>query len=315
MPIPPQIRASALAACRNPFIAILIVIAVLGIALPINLYGLHGSKIDLLPKHPSDETTSEKRPQTDYSSRENWAWFAEGKEKDADVFLVCPTVDVRDEYNMSLEDTKTKENFLGALNMERDIYEGSARLYAPYYRQAAMKVYSMDSRLVAVYAIGWPCTEELTRQYPQIRPACREDDTGVVISFDCEDPALKETMITPADVRANSINPLNWRTDGRAADPKSNPGSCFTDYSGEVLKEETGLCGCYIDEARGVLKVTGISSEDYPAVIPGLQEGAYHIYDYQFFFRALEKNVQTRVSRFSSQSVLHFSGTNSDKKQ
>ena len=217
------------------------------------------------------------------------------------MFLVCPTVDVRDEYNMSLEDTKTKENFLGALNMERGIYEGSARLYAPYYRQAAMKVYSMDpkerepylelaysdvsaafawylehenhdrpiilagfsqgadmcyrlleeyfgdkalySRLVAVYAIGWPCTEELTRQYSQIRPARREDDTGVVISFDCEDPALKETMITPADVRANSINPLNWRTDGRAANPKSNPGSCFTDYSGEVLKEERGLCG------------------------------------------------------------------------
>ena len=131
---------------RNPLIAILIVIAVLGIALAINLNRLHESKTNPLPEHPSGEATSEQRPQTDYSSRENWAWFAQGKDKDADVFLVCPTVDVRDEYNMSLEDTKTKENFLGALNMERGIYEGSARLYAPYYRQAAMKVYSMDSK-------------------------------------------------------------------------------------------------------------------------------------------------------------------------
>ena len=82
---------------------------------------------------------------TDYSLPENWAYFAEGDNKDADVFLICPTVDMRDEYNMSLEDAETKASFLGALNMERGIYEESARLYAPYYRQGAMKIYALDS--------------------------------------------------------------------------------------------------------------------------------------------------------------------------
>ena len=70
----------------------------------------------------------------DYSRTEDWAWFALGEEKAADLFLICPTVDTRDETNMSMDDAKTKANFLGALNMERGIYEESARLYAPYYR-------------------------------------------------------------------------------------------------------------------------------------------------------------------------------------
>ena len=81
----------------------------------------------------------------DYGDEGNWAYFALGEDKPADLFLICPTVDVRDEFNMAMDDEKTKANFLGALNMERGIYEGSARMYAPYYRQAAMKAYAMTA--------------------------------------------------------------------------------------------------------------------------------------------------------------------------
>ena len=35
-------------------------------------------------------------------------------------------------------------SFFGALNMERGIYADQARLFAPYYRQAAMKVYALN---------------------------------------------------------------------------------------------------------------------------------------------------------------------------
>ena len=292
----------------------------------------------------------------DYSKPANWAYYREGEGKAADVFLICPTVDMKDEYNLSLEDEKTKAAFLGALNMERGIYEEAGRLFAPYYRQAAMKAYSLDaagreeclarayadvsaafahylandnqgrpmilagfsqgadmcyrllaeyfgdeamySRLVAVYAIGWPCTEEMTAAWPQIVPARCADDTGVVISFDCEAPELPETFINPAGRRAYAINPLNWRTDTAPAGKEENLGACFTDYSGKIRQEEAGLCGCYIDGERGALKVTDIRAEDYPAVVPGLPEGAYHVYDYQFFFRNLQKNVSDRLEQF-----------------
>ena len=298
----------------------------------------------------------------DYAEEENWAYYGVGEGREADLFLICPTVDMNDESNMSLDDEDTKASFLGALNMERGIYEDSARLFAPYYRQAAMKAYSLapaeqeealsfaygdvasafawylenenDGRpiilagfsqgadmcyrlladffgdeelygqLVAVYAIGWPCTEELTNSFPQIRPARGADDIGVVVSFDCEAPELEESFINPAAQRAFAINPLNWMTDGTPADKSENLGACFTKYSGAIRSETPELCGCYLDPVRGVVKVTDISAADYPPIVPGLPEGAYHIYDYQFFFRNLQQNVAERVEAYLAAAQL-----------
>lgn len=297
----------------------------------------------------------------DYADADNWAYFGIGEDKDADLFLICPTVDMNDEFNMSMDDEDTKASFLGALNMERGIYEESTRMYAPYYRQAAMKVYSLDreewepymelaysdvsaafawylehenegrpiilagfsqgadmcyrlleeyfgdeelyDQLVAVYAIGWPCTEELTAQYPQIRPAQGADDFGVVISFDCEAPEVTETFISPAGQRAFGINPLNWRTDETAADKSENLGACFTNYSGEIRSEQEALCGCYLDVERGMVKVTDVDPAEYAPIVPGLPYGAYHVYDYQFFFRNLQQNVAERLASYMARAA------------
>ena len=48
--------------------------------------------------------------------------------------------------------------------------------------------------------------------------------------------------------------------------------------------------------------MTDIEAEDYPAIISGLPEGSYHIYDYQFFYRNLQENVETRLTRFLEQA-------------
>ena len=305
---------------------------------------------------------AEKSETPDYSQKENWAYFAVGEDKATDLFLVCPTVDMNEEFNMSMEDQETKAAFLGALNMERGSYEDSARMFAPYYRQMAMMAYELDGeerescrelaygdvadafswylehenqgrpiilagfsqgadlcyslladffgdeelyeRLVAVYAIGWPCTSELTERFPQIKPAQSADDCGVVISFECEAPALSETFILPEGVKSLSINPLNWRTDDTPADRSENLGACFTSYSGAIEREEAGLCGCYLDTERGVVKVTDIEPADYPPIIYLLPEGSYHIYDYQFFYRNLQQNVQLRLESYLAAAEL-----------
>ncbi|MCR4621862.1 MAG: DUF3089 domain-containing protein [Clostridiales bacterium] len=311
-------------------------------------------------KAEKTQFSGQERARADYSDVSNWAYFALDAEKPVDVFMLCPTVDVRNEFNMALDDEKTKASFVGALNMEKGIYEDSVRLFAPFYRQAAMKVYGLDvderekhleiayrdvsdafswylenvnqgrpmilagfsqgadmcyrllkeyfgdralySRLVAVYAIGWPCTRELVEQYPFICPAQGETDTGVVISFDCEAPEVTDTFIYPAGQQAYSINPLNWRIDAVCADRTENPGACFTNYSGEIEREEKGLCGCYLDTVRGVLKVTDLDAADYPLEVPGLPEGAWHVYDYMFFYRALQNNVYLRTESYLKQS-------------
>ncbi len=300
----------------------------------------------------------------DYSAAENWAYFNEGSvdTTDVDVFFVCPTVDVNDEFNMSMDDEETKANFLGATNMEIGIFKDRGRIYAPYYRQAALKVYDLDrsewdnylniaykdvsdafeyylrkenhnrpiilfgfsqgadmcmrlveeyfgkeknaAKLVAVYAIGWPLTQDMCDRFPQLVAATGEDDTGVVISFDCESPEVEETFILPKDMKCLSINPLNWKTDSTVADKSLNLGACFTDYDANITLESANLCGCYIDDERGALKVTDVSPDVYQAYLPGLPEGGYHIYDYQFFFRNLQENVSKRIDKYLNINAL-----------
>ena len=96
---------------------------------------------------------TQKSDTVDYSQSENWAYYGVGEEKEADLFLICPTVDMgkNGNYNMSMDDTETKESFLGALNMERGIYEDSATMYAPYYRQMTFPVYSMTEEEMKPY--------------------------------------------------------------------------------------------------------------------------------------------------------------------
>ena len=292
----------------------------------------------------------------DYSDPDSWAYYAVGADKTADVFLIAPTVDTRFEYNMSVSDEKMKEYFVGALNAERGIYEESARMFAPFYRQAAIPVYNLAreawepyldlaytdisasfayylehenngrpiilagfsqgaymcydlmeeyfgdkelySRLVAVYGIGWPLLETRAAASEQLAAAQGEFDTGVIVSFDCEAPEMTDTFINRAGQRALSINPLSWSTDSAPADRSLNKGACFTNSEAEITEEIPEFCGCYIDPDRGVLKVTDVDPADYPAGVTNLPDGAFHLYDFQFFYRNLQQNVKDRLAAY-----------------
>lgn len=85
----------------------------------------------------------------DYSDISNWAYLQKGDTKDvADVFFICPTVYLGEDgkYNMPVEDEDVKADFIGAINMEKGIYDDNARFFAPYYRQAALAVYEMPEK-------------------------------------------------------------------------------------------------------------------------------------------------------------------------
>lgn len=85
----------------------------------------------------------------DYSDARNWAYWQEGKEKAVDCFLLCPTVCLGGEgqYNLLLDDRQSGElrAFVGALNMERGIYDDSCTMYAPYYRQISLATYKLPA--------------------------------------------------------------------------------------------------------------------------------------------------------------------------
>ena len=156
---------------------------------------------------------------------------------------------------------------------------------------------ALRSKLIAVYAPGWAVTEQDVRDYPQIVPAQEELDLGTVISFDCEDGTLNETIIIPAGIKALSINPLNWKTDSTPADRSLNLGAVM-DTGAEPIP---ALCGAYIG-SRGELVVTDVRTEDYPPGLDIFPEGAFHLYDYMFFFTNLKKNVADRTAAFLAEA-------------
>jgi hypothetical protein len=155
-----------------------------------------------------------------------------------------------------------------------------------------------NNLLVACYAIGWSVTQEEIDAYPKLAFAQGESDTGVIIAFNSEAEYIDDSLTIPKGTKTLAINPLNWKTDGTVADKSLNLGACFTDYNGNIKTEINNLTGAYIDDVRGALKVTDVTAKDYPAGLSIFKDGIYHLYDYQFFYRNLQKNVHDRVTAY-----------------
>ena len=164
-------------------------------------------------------------------------------------------------------------------------------LLKEYYGGESEEALALRDRLIAVYSIGWSVTEEMAETYPQIIPASGENDIGTVISFDCENGNVTETIIIPAGMKALSINPLNWKTDSTVADKSLNLGAVMQTDADPI----PALCGAYIGN-RGELIVTDVTAADYPPGLDIFPEGSYHVYDYLFFFTNLKENVAARTA-------------------
>lgn len=88
-----------------------------------------------------------KNSDSPYADAENWVYLeTDVTGKDADVFFLNPTVYLGSENDLSWSryDKETKESFIGAVNMEKGIYDDNARFFAPYYHQAALSAYYAD---------------------------------------------------------------------------------------------------------------------------------------------------------------------------
>ena len=202
----------------------------------------------------------------------------------------------------------TYEDVAAAFDYYLEHYnEGRPIIVAGFSQGADMAIRLLKDRfareevgdlLVACYAIGWRITEGELAEYPHLRFASGEQDTGVIISFNSEAESVTDSLIIPAGTRTLAIDPLNWRTDSTPATREQNRGACFTNYDGEIVTEVAQLTGAYIDPVRGALKVTDVTPEQYPPVLSLFDEGVYHLYDYQFFYRDLQHNVGVRLQAY-----------------
>lgn len=345
--------------------------AVLCIALAFGLCGCTGSNTEnstgASTTAAQTEATAEQAPQSEvvgddskYSSADNWAYLAQGNDKQADVFVLCPTIfpGSSQSFNMPLDDEEMRQKFYNTLTTGLGIYSESCTVYAPYYQQVGMVVYGLDEnlretyfktayndvresflyymqhynngrpivlagfsqgadmvlrlmkefftdeeyskQLVAAYAVGWHFSQAEANQYPALKMAQEETDTGVIITFNSEEDYVTTSLLVPDTTL--SINPLNWKTDGTVADKSENLGAVFCDENGNITEEIPQFTGAYIDQTRGTLKLTDVDDTVYTNGFSTFGTGVYHVYDCEFFYRNLQKNVNDRISAFINNS-------------
>lgn len=213
-------------------------------------------------------------------------------EKDREQYFKTAYSDVREAFKYYMKHyNNNRPIILAGFSQGADM---SIRLMKEFFNKG-----ENAKLLVACYAIGWSVTEEELKENPKLKFASGSDDTGVIIAFNSEAEGIDDSLMIPKGTKTLAINPLNWVTDSTRADKELNIGACFTDYEGKITKEIPQLTGAYIDDIRGALKVTDVSAKDYPAVLSIFKDGVFHLYDYQFFYRNLEQNVQDRISSYT----------------
>lgn len=80
-----------------------------------------------------------------YADPFNWAFLPGEKDKPVDVFFVTPTVygGNKSNFTMDISNEKSRYSFVGAMNMEKGIYDTTCNFYAPFYQQASLSAYTL----------------------------------------------------------------------------------------------------------------------------------------------------------------------------
>lgn len=161
---------------------------------------------------------------------------------------------------------------------------------------------TLQSQLVAAYLIGWRVTEEDLTEFPHLKMAQGETDTGVIVAFSSEAPGVTGSIIVPEGGYTYGINPLNWKTDETPASKAENPGSVDLHMDGRADNDVPQLTGCYRSPERGTLLVPDISVEEFPPKEPLFVEGCYHNYELNLYYRSMQENVKKRTQAYLEQS-------------
>ena len=218
----------------------------------------------------------------------------EASDRDKEIYLQFAYADISEAFRYYLQfENKGRPIIIAGFSQGADM---CLRLLKDYFSDE-----KLQSQLVAAYAIGGCIPENTAEEFPYLHFAQKADDTGVIVSFDCEAPEVSESIFCPEGSKIISINPLNWTTDSTIAKKELNKGACFMKKgTGEIESEVPGLCGCYIDPERGTLKVTNINKKDYPPVYDIFTDGSYRLYDYEFFYKNLQENVGVRIEAYKA---------------
>ena len=153
-----------------------------------------------------------------------------------------------------------------------------------------------QKQLVAAYLIGYSVTPQDLQQYPWLKMAQGETDTGVIVSYNTQLAHNGPSYVLKKG--ALGINPVNWKTDGTPAPAKAHKGAVIFDIvTGEKKEEVPHLSDVYLEEESGAL-VVAVDPVKYNASQAVFPAGVLHMYDYMFFYNNLKENVKKRAEAY-----------------
>lgn len=151
-------------------------------------------------------------------------------------------------------------------------------------------------RMVAAYVIGYSVTGEYLAKNPHLKFAQNADDTGVIISYNTQSPAVlagQNPVVLPG---ARVINPITWTTTETLADKSLSLGSYMpVSATPTDCVQVLNFADAQVDIAKGAL----ITTADPTVLKPSsLGPGIYHPYDYSFYYFNLRENAANRISKY-----------------
>ncbi|MBQ6062882.1 MAG: DUF3089 domain-containing protein [Prevotella sp.] len=149
-------------------------------------------------------------------------------------------------------------------------------------------------RMIAAYAIGIGITQEMVDSCPRIVPAKGAADTGVTISYNSVsgDIGASASFVKNTVV---AINPVNWRTDDKAAVFMTEPTPWLP-----VAEQKKDTLTVYLDGESNLLFVKGYTATDYVLPLIG-KEGNYHSREIWLYRDFLRENMALRAANMIRQ--------------
>ncbi len=147
-------------------------------------------------------------------------------------------------------------------------------------------------RMVAAYVIGFGVTSDELKKYPHLKFAEGELDTGVIISYNTDEPVPKTNSVVLLE-NTLVINPLNWKRSDEYASVEMNLGSLIT--GGGKLEKRNNFADARINPTRGVLECSSVSTKECFTQPP---LNVFHSYDYCFYYMNLRENAGKRIEEY-----------------
>jgi hypothetical protein len=155
-------------------------------------------------------------------------------------------------------------------------------------------------RMVAAYQIGFSLTKDDLKEYPHMKCATGESDTGVIISWNTEGPEnveknAKNVVVQPGAI---SINPLNWKLDETYAPASENLGSLVLNEKTNEYEIQHIDVDAKINLARGVIVTT--TKAPVTPMPDFFGPASFHENDYSFFYNNIKANVAKRIAAYKA---------------